>query len=68
MFVLFDFLICLNNNYIFIQLIKKRTTRQCDLSLQQLIAKHEQFKARQDEIINKQKYEIENGIEFLFFY
>ncbi|CAF3645652.1 unnamed protein product [Rotaria sordida] len=40
-------------------LIKKQTTRQCDLSLQQLIAKHEQFKARQDEIINKQKYEEE---------
>ncbi len=42
------------------QLIKKRTTRQCDLSLQELVAKHEQFKARQDEIINKQKYKIEN--------
>ncbi|CAF4640162.1 unnamed protein product [Rotaria sp. Silwood1] len=40
-------------------LIKKKTTRQCDLSLQQLIAKHEQFKARQDEIINKQKDEDE---------
>ncbi|CAM2702452.1 unnamed protein product [Rotaria socialis] len=40
-------------------LIRKKTTRQCDLSLQQLIAKHEQFKARQDEIINKQKYEDE---------
>ncbi|CAF2636731.1 unnamed protein product [Rotaria sp. Silwood2] len=38
-------------------LIKKKTTRQCDLSLQQLVAKHEEFKARQDEIINKQKYE-----------
>ncbi|CAF4000149.1 unnamed protein product [Adineta steineri] len=42
-------------------LIKKRTERGCDLSLQELVNKHEQFKARQDEIINKQKYEDDEG-------